>query len=172
MIVVEGMDNTGKSTLARRLAQEFGLFIQESEGPPRATPEMTAAYEINERIRRYKQMDDTLFVRHPCISNNIYSSVREEGDPVFPDYRERFYTERHILIYCDPNLGRRLDDHVVKLHDTEKHLRDIASNYDKLLGLYRLWAVGHAHFVYRIGDDTDRLVAAVRAAIHHDRSNV
>src|SRR3546814_9756983 len=42
MIVIEGMDNSGKSTLAEAMASYMGLIVQESEGPP------LDAREINE----------------------------------------------------------------------------------------------------------------------------
>src|ERR1043166_7927791 len=74
VIVIEGMDNSGKSTLARVIADHMGLAIQESEGPPRS------ADEINERVDRYSSMRDThLFVRHPCVSNPIYDCGRTEN---------------------------------------------------------------------------------------------
>ena len=154
MIIIEGMDNSGKRTLASRLADYLEMNIQESEGPPRSVE------EINERVDRYELMKDTIFVRHPVISNAIYGQVRPEGDPISEVRRINFYEARPTLIYCDAGL-RGLSAHVEKAHDTEKHLRDIEENYDKLLQLYRLWAATAAHFIYRIGDDMDQLISTV-----------
>lgn len=170
MIIIEGMDNSGKSTLGQALAEYMGLIVQESEGPPLVEPlhDPTGEIEINERIDRYEIMDDRLFVRHPVISNAIYGAVREEGDPISPMRRQMFYEANHIIIYCDAG-QRGLGAHVEKAHDTEKHLADITNNYNKLLYLYRQWAAEHAHFVYRIGDDMDRLIATV--FFHHQYLN-
>ena len=155
MIVIEGMDNSGKSTLARSIAEYFDLLIQESEGPPLSED------EINERVDRYEGMsEDYIFVRHPVISNAIYGQVRPEGDPITPGRRIIFYEQKPLIIYCDAGT-RGLDAHVVKAHDTEQHLEDVTNNYNKLLALYREWAAQHATFVYRIGDDTDRLLATL-----------
>lgn len=155
MIVVEGMDNSGKSTLAQALAEYMGLFVQESEGPPRD------ADEINARVDRYQETADRyVFVRHPCISNAIYGAKRPEGNPITPGRTLIFYEAQPTLIYCDAG-GRGFDGHQVKDHDSPEHLEMITREHDDLLRAYRLWAAEHAHFVYRIGDDMDRFISAV-----------
>lgn len=154
MIVIEGMDNSGKSTLAQTLADYMGLVVQESEGPPKS------AEEINARVDGYATMQQTLFVRHPVISNSIYGKFRPEGDPITPGRQMIFYESNPILIYCDAG-DRGFDGHVLKDHDTEVHQQLIATKQAELLKEYRLWAAQHAHFVYRIGDDMDRLCATV-----------
>lgn len=154
MIVIEGMDNSGKSTLGQAMAAYMDLIVQESEGPP------LSADEINERVDKYEMMEKRLFVRHPVISNAIYGQVRAEGNPITPGRSMIFYEAKPILIYCDAG-QRGLGAHVKKAHDTEQHLADIEANYNKLLYLYRQWAAEHAHFVYRIGDDMDQLIATV-----------
>lgn len=160
MIVIEGMDNSGKSTLGEAMAAYMGLIVQESEGPPVARDGMTAEEEINDRIDRYDMMEGRLFVRHPVTSNAIYGQVREEGDPVTFGRRMTFYGSSPILIYCDAG-QRGLGAHIKKAHDTEKHLQDLENNYNKLLYLYRQWAAEHAHFIYRIGDDMDQFISTV-----------
>lgn len=156
MIVIEGMDNSGKSTLAEKIAKQMGLQIQESEGPP------LSAEEINARVDKYSYMKPRpLFVRHPCISNAIYGQVREEGNPITEDRTIWFYQcMKPTLVYCDAGT-RGLGAHIEKAHDTARHLLDITNNYNKLLYLYRQWAAEHAHFVYRIGDDVDRLISTI-----------
>lgn len=71
-----------------------------------------------------------------------------------------FYEANPILIYCDAG-DRGFDGHVLKDHDTPEHQKLIATRQEELLREYRLWAAKHAHFVYRIGDDMDRLIATV-----------
>lgn len=161
MIVIEGMDNSGKSTLGEMMAYHYGMFVQESEGPPKD------AREINQRIDRYeKRADRYIFVRHPCISNPIYAKFRAEGDLVTVGRTVRFYQLKPLIIYCDAGT-RGLDDHVVKDHDSEKHLADITQNYQELLSLYRQWAAERAHFVYRIGDNMKALVHTVNFYRHY-----
>jgi hypothetical protein len=154
MIVVEGMDNSGKSTLGEALAAYLDLIVQESEGPPKSDE------EINERIDRYQAMQGRLFVRHPVISNEIYGMFRPEGNPITPGRTMIFYEASPLLIYCDAG-ARGYEGHVLKDHDTERHQKLLATNQEELLREYRLWAAQHAHFIYRIGDDMDELIATV-----------
>lgn len=152
-IIIEGHDNSGKSTLATYMAGFMGLRIQESEGPPKSDE------EINARVDAYEAMEDTLFVRHPVVSNSIYGQFREEGDPITEGRRMIFYEAGHTIIYCDAQRG--YDGHNIKAHDTERHLKLLDENAVALLQAYRIWAAQHAHFIYRIGDDMDQLISAV-----------
>lgn len=151
-IIIEGIDNSGKSTLARIVAKRLGLLLVESEGPPKY------AGEMNHRVERYRAMSRPLFVRHPCVSQVIYGRLRGEENSISTDLIREFYDQGHLFIYCDP-LGRGLQGHVVKDgHDSSAHLKAIEDEYGNLLAMYRDWAFHHAHIVYRIGDSMDRIV--------------
>jgi len=154
MIVIEGMDNSGKSTLAQSLGDYMELIVQESEGPPKSDE------EINERVDRYAELEDVLFVRHPVISNSIYGKFRPEGDPITPGRAMLFYEAKPTLIYCDAG-DRGYEGHSLKDHDTPRHQQLLAENQQNLLREYRLWAAKYAHFIYRIGDDVDQFIATV-----------
>jgi len=164
MIVIEGMDNSGKSTLAQALADYIGLNIQESEGPPKSDD------EINARVDGYATLTQTLFVRHPVISNSIYGKFRPEGDPITPGRAMLFYESKPTLIYCDAG-DRGFEGHVLKDHDTEVHQKLLATKQEELLKEYRLWAARHAHFIYRIGDDMDQLIATVYFHYEYTQAN-
>lgn len=152
-IIIEGMDNSGKSTLALKFAEYMELPVQESEGPPKSDE------EINARVDDYEKLD-RIFVRHPVISNAIYGKFRKEGNPITPGRTMLFYEAKHTLIYCDAG-NRGYEGHEVKDHDTPRHLKLLDENAEALLREYRLWAAQHALFIYRIGDDMDTLIATV-----------
>lgn len=154
MIVIEGMDNSGKSTLGEFMAAYLGLIVQESEGPPLNDD------EINARVDKYAEFSNRLFVRHPCVSNAIYGSFRPEGNPITPGRTMIFYESNPLLIYCDAG-ARGFDGHELKDHDTQTHQNLLANHQFELLKEYRLWAAQRAHFIYRIGDDMDELCALV-----------
>lgn len=154
MIVIEGMDNSGKSTLGEALASYLDMIVQESEGPPLSDE------EINERVDKYEAMTGRIFVRHPVISSAIYGKFRPEGNPITPGRTMIFYESNPLLIYCDAG-ERGFEGHVVKDHDTARH-QQLLSDYQRdLLEEYRLWAAQHAHFVYRIGDDMNELISTI-----------
>jgi hypothetical protein len=152
MIVIEGMDNSGKSTLAKFLAGELKMEVMESEGPPKSRD------EINGRITRYLRTRNTIFVRHPCVSNPIYDVVRppEERGLVDLALIEEFYDYNPTFVYCDPQ-NRKMSGHQSKEYDTAEHLQLIDQHYTLLLACYRLWAVNKAHIIYRIRDDISRI---------------
>jgi hypothetical protein len=154
MIVIEGMDNSGKSTLGEALAEYLDMVVQESGGPPLSDE------EINSRVDAYAELNDRVFVRHPVISNAIYGKFRPEGDPITPGRAMLFYEAKPLLIYCDAG-DRGFDGHILKDHDTEVHQKLLATKQEELLKEYRLWAAQKAHFIYRIGDDMDELVSTI-----------
>lgn len=166
LIVVEGCDNSGKSTLADKIATRFGLHVQESEGPPQ--PGET----IDDRIRRYMKRDQSTFVpyvyaRHPVISQPIYSQVKgNRGDAVDPLLVEEFYRRDPILIYCDP-VDRGMGEHKIKPHDTPEFIADLTAKYNAVLEAYRKWAVVHAHVVWRIGDSEARMMQLVTTLLRY-----
>ena len=156
MLIIEGLDATGKSTLANSIAAEFNLRIQESEGPP------VDNIEFLSRIERYFDLKNTVFVRHPLVSNPIYDLGRpaEKRIPIPQSYFEAFYSQPNIFIYC-----ARTDlqvSHDVKAHDTPEHLEMIKAKDELLHRAYKEWALRHANIVYRIGDDVGAILEFLR----------
>lgn len=161
MIIIEGPDATGKSTLARHIAAHLPLTIQESEGPPRD------ADEITDRIYRYYSLPlHTLFVRHPCVSNPIYDIGRTDPTPIPSHILTEFYAHDHFFIYCHPtNIDQALSHHVLKPTDSEAHQELVRAHYRTHALHYRLWALNHAHVIYRIGDSPERIASIIAALI-------
>ena len=158
MIIVEGIDASGKSTLVDYLAKHLHMPVQRSEGPPKAPGEM------NERLARYSHLPQTIFDRHPVISQTIYSAMRHSDIGFQEEWLTWLYDEiKPTIIYCDPG-GRGLAGHKRNVADTDEHLRQIEDNYQLLLDTYRRWALRNAHITYRIGDDMQRVLDFVRPA--------
>ena len=67
----------------------------------------------------------------------------------------QFYDKAPLLIYCDPSMAL---PHIVQPHDTVEHLRQQHKHRDELVAQYRAWAIAHAHIIYRVNDDADRIV--------------
>lgn len=166
LIVCEGPDNSGKSTLAARIAHRFGFTVYESEGPP------TETETIDDRIRRYMHRDAAsvvpcVYARHPVVSQPIYASIKgNRGDAVDAALREQFYNSEPLLIYCDP-LERGLSDHKIKPHDSEEFIADLTNKHIAVRDAYRTWASVHAKIVWRIGDDEEQLMLLVATALRH-----
>jgi hypothetical protein len=166
MIIIEGMDNSGKSTLIRALRVVLPDWpVQASEGPPKYRGEQ------NDRVQRYmSQPVRTIYDRHPCVSQPIYSAMRSHQDPIDPALIARFYSCDPLFIYCDSG-NRGMKDHVFNpATDTPEHIAEIRQNYYSLLEAYRQWAGQHAFLSYRIGDSMSRIVKTVEMLVSNGRA--
>ena len=148
MVVLEGPDGGGKSTLAELLAQTLGMEHIRSEGPEKYPG------EINERIVRYNReyggRHHVLFDRHPCVSQLAYSLIHEQSTPN-AELIEQFYKTRPLLIYCRPDPVK--SSHVATGEwDTPDYLAKVDKGMKKLLEWYDRWAIWNAHYIYRVGD--------------------
>lgn len=139
-IVIEGPDGAGKTTLANRLLQQVNLTYQGSEGPPKFPGEM------EERARMYLQKTNTLFDRHPCVSQPIYEMFREKKTIMPQELIDKFYAQGNLIIYVHGVAGA----HEAKEHDTKEHLDMIERHDDNIRNAYHEWAQGHANITYSV----------------------
>lgn len=162
-IVFEGPDNTGKSTLIKKLTRALPWEVIRSEGPERFPG------EIDIRITSYlvNHSRGVIYDRHPAISEGMYAFMRNAPGPSQLSM-DRFYATSPLIIYCRPAEGRDLlEGHVVNPEvDTEEHLRLIRNNFSRMWSQYDDWALQRAHFLYRIGDDDDRLIKGILGVIN------
>jgi predicted HAD superfamily Cof-like phosphohydrolase len=165
ILVLEGPDAAGKSTLGRYLSDRLNLPLQHSGGTSKHSG------EINERALNY--IADTtprLYDRHPCVSNNIYNSslTRLDSDWVPRETIEAFYATKPIIVYCRPT--QAIMEHAVSEYtSSQEHNAQVEANYSMLLKNYDMWALRHATFTYRIGDDQQTLLNALRGALNIER---
>ena len=148
MIVLEGPDGGGKTTLAESLCNTLDLTYIKSEGPEKYPG------EIDERILRYhlSYADGLkcLFDRHPCISQMAYSLIHNQSKPS-DRLVARFYERRPLLIYCRPNPLTK-NPTASGEWDTPEYLQRVNRGYSKLMKWYDEWALWNAHYIYRIGE--------------------
>ena len=159
IVVVEGPDNSGKSTLVSHLASKLGVHYVPGEGPA------ISEQEINKRVERYHGMDNVVFDRHPCVSQAIYNNFRKDGFKVDFDLTIEFYRRNPLIIYCRGQ--DTLQGHRVKEHDRRtdaegvSHENLVKRHHTEICMLYDNWALNHAHVMYRIGDGFDRITSFV-----------
>jgi predicted HAD superfamily Cof-like phosphohydrolase len=156
-IIIEGPDASGKSTLARYLAEHLRMPIKESEGPP---PSLAAFLE---RAERYSQLQNTIIVRHPHISQFIYGRVRGDYDVYYSngDFRQSlmlFLTNRPLTIFCEPTIL----PHHPKDYDTPEHLEMINEKSLTIENFYRSWANEYADLFYSLNRSKTTLIKNIR----------
>ena len=131
-IIVEGMDNTGKSTLCRSLAERFYLPIIDRQGRP--NPEV-----LMQQINSFVLLDPpAIFDRHPLISERVYSEVLGRDDifrkPLTWDfYVQRLLRDSPFIIYCRPPLDTILQFHKPQMVGVEAYAKGLVAEYDQLM---------------------------------------
>lgn len=161
-IILEGMDASGKSTLAKHLSEALGYSVQSSEGPEKE------AGEIITRILRYDRLMEKgwiIFDRHPAISHPIYSQDSTWMTKLPARLITDLFTRPILIVYCRPT-EQGFDKHIAGEDEDPEHLKKVASNYTKWLADYDEWAVRHAHMIYNCGQQFDetaqRILKVVR----------
>lgn len=157
-IVIEGMDATGKSTLANFLSIKLRMPIKESEGPT------SSVDHFLERSSRYEQLQNHIIVRHPHVSESIYGTARGTylaytKNLDFLESLDRYCQSRHLIIYCMPPTASF--HHKVKAHDTDDHIKLLQEHKHTICGLYRAWAQLDADLHYQMGHSMHRLLSVI-----------
>lgn len=129
MIIVEGMDNTGKSTLAKL----FGLDVVHPGPAPRSYEHGIQCLDSQLQLCNKPIVMD----RVTCISDPIY---RDRGlQKLYEQYRLQMLKTVHcVVVYCRPpdNVVLNNSTHKPKSYDTPKHLEDLKKNGARYLRLY------------------------------------
>lgn len=126
IIVVEGVDGSGKTTLASRLAKELKAIYLKSEVRPQTLEAATFFHCMALTTSlRYPVVCD----RYPTISELIYGSLR--GKPQFSrEWALKTYSDLNV-IYCCPKRST-IKENVSSHRDTS----DVVENLDLLIDSY------------------------------------
>lgn len=110
MLIFEGPDGAGKTTLIEQLSTKFGIPV----APRVVSKETKAMFNLMDWVDENldKGFQRMIFDRHRLISESIYGPIlRPEAESGFdrmawlaPRLR-RLYELKPIIIYCLPNLG-------------------------------------------------------------------
>lgn len=132
MIILEGCDGTGKSTLARSLSMDLMLPVAErvvtSEGGP---PSKHALQKW-----MYRELADPtikIYDRFPIYSDPIYSAAMNRESHIGKGAIRHFHdTESPFLVLCDPGLST-----VRKNVLSEPQMPGVIQNLDWIYTQYR-----------------------------------
>lgn len=158
-IILEGPDNSGKSTLADLISTALGIEVHHSGGPSKYPG------EINERTDMLNADDTTIiYDRHPAISQNIYQQgTMAGGEFVTAERIANFYALRPLLIYCRNVQG--VEGHNLSEHSDAEWFERVSRHLPAISSLYDAWALDHAHITYRIGDDPGAVIDLISGAL-------
>lgn len=142
IIIVEGMDGTGKTTLVLQLAHQFGVKPKKfvgSLGPSddyrivlvnRTRLEITELEETGGTIKR-------LYDRFPLISEAIYGTIlrgRNCFGGLYYPLRSRLLALKTVIIYCRPDRDIVRDNvqQGSQMKGVLEHFGELLDAYDKL----------------------------------------
>lgn len=100
MIIIEGMDNTGKTTLGNSLAQALGIEVKHSTRPTNMEEAFSFSQELVDNINQPSVND-----RCSIIGELVYGQVLR-GKSLFEvhnwDWVIRLCSVNPLIIYCNP----------------------------------------------------------------------
>lgn len=163
-IILEGPDNSGKTTLAKHLGETLGIPVKHSGGPSKFPG------EVNSRTQAFNEANSWgIFDRHPAISQNMYVEAlsqlqgEKKGELVRPEHVEAFYNLKPLIIYCRNVRG--IEGHDLSEHSSADYFDKVTRAMPILCKLYDQWALERAHILYRIGDNMTDVVNTVAAQL-------
>lgn len=139
-IIVEGYDNSGKSTLAA----SFGLDVAHPGPRPKSFAEELKCLE--EQLRECRL--PTVMDRVTAISTPAYTGRYEDR---YREYLLKMLDTKHcVLIYCRPPIEviKNFSRHIAKGYDDLKQLEWLERNADLVVGRYDAMMHTVPHMVY------------------------
>lgn len=138
IVVLEGADNSGKSTLAQRLSKDLGIDVVHPGGPPKNIVEVITRCNEQSQVFQLSTDVDLIFDRITCISDLIYRG-RLEFDRVFGVFQSQLKLMKNVvIIYCRPSDERlrNFDDHVMQSYENEAVVQHAKDNVDRIIEEY------------------------------------
>lgn len=135
MIVVEGFDCSGKSTLAARIGAELGWPVLHPGGP--TNDEQDVYNCLLRSLSRMRQRCVQDRITH--ISESVYSMLRYPQKAAIALCAMREVAHAELVVYCRPPTEMLLDslrDHAVKEHDDPEKLAKTLEDAPTLIRLY------------------------------------
>lgn len=152
MIIVEGCDNTGKTTLINNLCKDLPLHrAPKSPGP--ATEEELWDYMLKYLNRPISYTKATIMDRFPIPSEEVYGPVLRNGSSLSPWRRAKaekmLRSHKVALIYCD-----RPTEEILKTFGEREQLEGVEERIDIIRRRYEdviqsLLSVGALYAFYR-----------------------
>ncbi len=153
MIILEGADRSGKTTLGKKLSEKLGLRYVHPGGRPKTENERL--YNLSEQfLCAHIRHNPMIYDRVTCISDPIYR--KDLMNPLAKVFRDAMMNIPYtFLIYCRPpdaELAKILDTKVTE-HDTEEHLLSVKENWKSIVDDYDSTLLDLSHAVYDFTTD-------------------
>lgn len=138
IIILEGPDNAGKSTLGNMLSVDLGISLVHPGGPPKNIVEViNRCYEQANTFSLSSEVD-FIYDRVTCISDMIYRG-KPEYNKMFTVFHYQLKLMKNVvIIYCRPSDERvkNFDDHIQKDHEDASVVQHAKDNVDRIVSEY------------------------------------
>lgn len=135
MLIFEGPDNSGKSTVSSYISHELGIPLHHFGKPPKTIDELKNRIDF-----MFNNHDRYIFDRIPLISEQVYSILRDVNLMSVIDeagwHYNRLRSLNPIIIYCRPPLEVILEKHQGKDYDSPEHLKSVEKKAIELIKRY------------------------------------
>lgn len=136
MIIVEGFDMSGKTTLAGKISERLGWPVLHTGGPTRDEADVVACLVRSRQRMQRKCVQDR--VTH--VSESVYSMTEFPRKAALALDAIREIPPSVMFIYCKPPppflLRAMKDEHVAKAHDTNDLLDRIEREAAEMIAFY------------------------------------
>lgn len=132
VLVIEGPDNSGKSTLVTRLSKDLKAVVVNSQVVP-----PPHEYWVKDYVRWYEEAarfnQQIVLDRHPVISDPIYGPVIRGKTPLSEAYC-RNVRSTLCVIYCRPPIGAiRNFGERAQMTGVKEKIADLVAGYDAMM---------------------------------------
>lgn len=129
MIIVEGMDNTGKTTLIEQLSKALRIPTARTGTYPREIRDISHWSNWAAACPWPLILD-----RHPAISDLVYGPIIRKGTCSTPEMAQAA-RRNNFLIYCCPPISEVISTFHVReqMKGTHENLRALYQEYDSLM---------------------------------------
>lgn len=134
MIIVEGFDGSGKSTIAQRISAMIGWPVLHTGGPTSDEEDVLKCL-VRSRIRMRKAVIQD---RVTHISESVYSMLENPRKAALA-IRSLHEVRNVTLVYCRPPTHALLDaigTHRAKAHESAEHVSRVIETAEQLIAIY------------------------------------
>ncbi len=154
MIILEGPDNSGKTTLANQISGVIGFPVVHAGGPCKTPAEKAVRVFDCFNNCSLEVIQDRNFIISDQVYNLVLNKVRDYN--IFPlEYKLRT-VYKPFIIYCRPSDKILFDftNHKVKDHETKEHVNNVILNQSKIVAYYDALMPAISYCTYNFEEDS------------------
>lgn len=133
IIVFEGADGAGKSTLAKRLAAKYQAQYYHSGGPKSKQDMHRILLDLEDMAESSKLY---LVDRHPAISEFVYSRVFDKDLIVPIPTLTDAWKYMTLVVHCVAPKDQYVISKEFKEHKSDSHTKFVEANADRIKAMY------------------------------------